>query len=144
MATAIAALQARMDRSPFLSTMGVRVDHVADGEIAMHFPWQDWYVATPELGGAAGGIMGIVIDTATCWAAIGRTGHVWVTIDMRTDFHSRAEAGPLRAVGKVVRLGRTISTADANVFDNRDKLVASGRASLMAVDIPIPDFPKEA
>jgi acyl-coenzyme A thioesterase PaaI-like protein len=35
--------------------------------------------------------------------------------------------GDLKAVGRIIRIGGTFSTAEAEVFDGDGKLVASGR-----------------
>ena len=49
------------------------------------------------------------------------------TVDLRVDYHRAAKPGDLRAVGRIVRMGGTFSTAEAEVFDGDDKLIASGR-----------------
>ena len=55
---------------------------------------------------------------------------------MRVDFHRSVLIEPdkviqLRAVGTVVRVGRTLGTADAQVFDADGHLLASGRGVFM-------------
>jgi uncharacterized protein (TIGR00369 family) len=49
------------------------------------------------------------------------------TIDLRVDFLRPARRGDLVGVGKVVRIGRTVSIADAEVRDESGTLVAVGR-----------------
>lgn len=45
---------------------------------------------------------------------------------MRVDYHAAAR-GNLRVIGTVLKAGRRISSAEAKVFDESGKLVASGR-----------------
>jgi uncharacterized protein (TIGR00369 family) len=49
------------------------------------------------------------------------------TVDMRVDYHKAAAPGDLKAVGRIVRLGSTGSTAVATVFDGAGAVIASGR-----------------
>ncbi len=49
------------------------------------------------------------------------------TVDMRVDYHRAAMPGDLKAIGRIVRIGGTFSTAEAEVFDDSRKLIASGR-----------------
>jgi uncharacterized protein (TIGR00369 family) len=46
---------------------------------------------------------------------------------MRVDYHRTALPGPLVARARIVKLGGTVATAEAEVFDGNDRLVASGR-----------------
>ena len=49
------------------------------------------------------------------------------TVDLRVDFHRAAAPGDLRAVGRIIRMGGTFSTAEASVYDSENRLIASGR-----------------
>jgi uncharacterized protein (TIGR00369 family) len=53
------------------------------------------------------------------------------TIDMRVDYHAPAMPGDLTLRGKVVRMGGTVSTAEATIFDAQGKLLASGRGTYL-------------
>ena len=50
------------------------------------------------------------------------------TIDMRVDYLRPARQGDLTAVGKTVRVGKTVSVADVEIRDSSGTLVAVGRA----------------
>ena len=50
---------------------------------------------------------------------------------MRVDYHSTAKPGSFTAIGKIIRVGRTIASAEANVFSTENKLVSSGRATFL-------------
>jgi len=53
------------------------------------------------------------------------------TIDLRVDYHSPAMPGDLTARGKVIRFGGQFSTAEAQIFDQGGKLLASGRGTYL-------------
>ena len=49
--------------------------------------------------------------------------------DMRVDFHRPATSGPLRAIGRVVKLGKQLSVAETRIEDTEGRLLASGRGA---------------
>lgn len=56
------------------------------------------------------------------------------TIDRHVDYHSTAKPGDLSAHSRIIRLGRTIATGEASIFDANRKLVTSGRAAFPVGD----------
>jgi uncharacterized protein (TIGR00369 family) len=60
---------------------------------------------------------------------------------MHVDYHRAAMPGPLVARAAVVKLGGTLGTAEARIYDERDNLIASGRALFMT---RAPETSKEA
>ncbi len=130
-------IQSRLDCSPFLGWLGLRAEAVQPPTVRMRLPWKDLFVATPELGGLNGGIIATVLDCAASYAVIAQAATVWVTVDLRVDYHGRAEVGDLLATGESVRIGRSIATSDARLFDRTGRLVASARATFMNRGISI-------
>jgi uncharacterized protein (TIGR00369 family) len=58
-----------------------------------------------------------------------KAGRAVPTIDLRVDYHSAAMPGDLVLRGKIVRMGGQFSTAEAQIFDQQGKLLASGRGT---------------
>jgi len=79
-----------------------------------------------------GGILASLIDLTGLYAIIAAGGVARATVDLRVDYHRAATNGPLRAIGQVVKLGKTISTADTRILDDDDRLVASGRGTYLS------------
>jgi uncharacterized protein (TIGR00369 family) len=73
-------------------------------------------------------VLASLIDLAADYAVAARLGRGAATVDMRVDYHRAAMPGPLVARAAVIKVGGTLATAEARVFDERDELVASGRA----------------
>ena len=67
-------------------------------------------------------------DIAGDYAVITETAPGVPTIDMRVDYLRPARRGDLTAVGKTVRVGKTVSVADVEIRDSMGTLVAVGRA----------------
>ncbi|MCZ6886089.1 MAG: PaaI family thioesterase [Alphaproteobacteria bacterium] len=58
--------------------------------------------------------------------------HKWLggpipTVDLGVDYHRPALQGALTVEARVIKLGRTISAAEAFVYDSDGALLASGR-----------------
>ncbi|THB79018.1 MAG: PaaI family thioesterase [Desulfobacteraceae bacterium] len=83
-----------------------------------------------------GGVIATLIDTATFWAAFLRlpqdTG--LVNVDLKLNYLSSVSSGRLLAKGVCIRPGKSISYAEARVFDDNETLVAHGTSTLMALN----------
>ena len=79
----------------------------------------DWY---------HGGVISALADIVGDYAVITETGAGVPTIDLRVDYLRPARRGDLVAVGRTVRVGKTVSVADVEIRDATGTLVAIGRA----------------
>ena len=123
-----ATLAAMVKDCPFHQWLGVELISLDETGIAIRMPWRAEFVSDPDRGYAHGGVLASLIDLAADYAVAARIGRGAPTVDMRVDYHRAAMPGPLIARAAVVKLGGTLTTAEARVFDKRDELVASGRA----------------
>jgi uncharacterized protein (TIGR00369 family) len=107
----------RVAASPFHASMGISVEAVRDGEVDLRLE------ARPDQlnlqGTVHGGVLATLADTAAGLAVRSAipagSRHVSVTLDMQ--FLAPAERGSLLATGRVVRLGRRLAFAEAEVTD---------------------------
>lgn len=122
-------VQAIIDRSAFLSWLGLKVLSLGEDTIEVEASWRPEWVANPVVGQTQGGIHAALIDFAANLAMINKIGGPVLTIDLRVDYHRVAKKGNLIARGKVIKFGRTIGTSEAQIFDGEGRLIASGRGS---------------
>jgi len=122
-------VQALVARAPFHQWLGLSVVAVTDDSIEIKAAWREEWVVNKERGYTHGGVLAALIDLAADWAMVKQTGRGVPTIDLRVDYHRPAMPGDLTARGKVIRNGSQFSTAEAQVFDQDGKLVASGRGT---------------
>ncbi len=122
-------VQALITRAPFHQWLGIKVMAVHDDGIEVKATWREEWVVNPDRRYTHGGIVAALIDLAADWAMVKKTGRGVPTIDMRVDYHAAAMPGDLTARGKVVKMGRQFSVAEASVFDADGKLLASGRGT---------------
>lgn len=118
-------------RPPFHQWLGLKVVSVGEGEVELKATWREEWVVNPERRYTHGGILAALVDLGADMALLSRTGRGVPTVDMRIDYHSIALPGDLTIRGKVVRAGGQLSCAEAHVFDEGGKLLASGRGTYL-------------
>jgi uncharacterized protein (TIGR00369 family) len=124
-------VQALITRAPYHQWLGLEVVSVAPDAVELRAKWREDWVVNPDRRYTHGGVLAALVDIAADWAIATRTGRGVPTIDLRIDYHSAAMPGDLTARGKVVRFGSQFSTAEAQIFDQGGKLLASGRGTYL-------------
>ncbi len=102
-------------------------------------------VARPEfcnpMGNLQGGIITTALDDAAATACIAKAGRrVGVpTIEFKVSFLAPARRGAeLFCAGRVLKLGRTVSFAEADMTDGEGRLIARMSTSVMLVEVEGP------
>ena len=125
----IEKVQAMITRGPYHQWLGLTVIALADDGIEIKAKWREEWVVNPERRYTHGGVLATLIDIAADWAMVRQNGRPVPTIDLRVDYHRPAMPGDLAARGKVIRGGSQFATAEAQIFDQDGKLIASGRGT---------------
>lgn len=115
--------------APFHRWLGLDIVALTADELILEMPWRDEIVSNPMIGSAHGGVLSALIDLTGLYTINALGGSARATADMRVDFHRPATSGPLRAIGKVVKLGKQLSVAETRIEDVEGKLIASGRGA---------------
>lgn len=129
-------VQEIVNRSPYLSWLGIKVLALGDDHIEARATWRPEWVANPKLQQTQGGILAALVDFAADFALVKNIGRPVPTIDMRVDYHRLAKPGDLIAKGKVIKFGKQFSVSEAQVFDEAGALIASGRGSYITAPAP--------
>jgi uncharacterized protein (TIGR00369 family) len=127
----IEKVQALITRAPYHQWLGLKVTALAEESIEIKATWREEWVVNPERRYTHGGILAALVDLAADWAMVKKAGRPVPTVDLRVDYHRAAMPGDLTARGTVIRFGRQVSTAEAQILDREGKLVASGRGTYM-------------
>jgi uncharacterized protein (TIGR00369 family) len=120
----------RLLRSPFNTWLGLELVEWDEDGVTISLRSRPELCGHATLNALHGGVLATLIDVCSSFAVIARTGESVFTVDMRVDYLRPATATDYRVRGEVVRLGRTLATADARVAAADGTLVASGRAVL--------------
>jgi uncharacterized protein (TIGR00369 family) len=123
-------------RQKAMALIGASLKSVAPGRVEISLPYRD--NLTQQKGFVHGGILGMIADTACGYAAFSLmpAGGSLVTVEYKMNILTPAR-GSLVAHGSVVRPGRTLTVARAEVYAEDGKHVATMQQTLMA----LPDTP---
>src|SRR5260370_4746488 len=119
-------VQALAARAPYRKGLGLKFIAVHDDGIGLTAAWREEWVVNPDRRNTHGGVLAALVDLGADWAMVTKTGRGVPTIDLRVDYHSAAMPGDLTVRGKVFRMGRQFSTAEAPVYDAQGQLLPSG------------------
>jgi uncharacterized protein (TIGR00369 family) len=125
------AVSALVTRAPYHQWLGLEVVAVHEDGIELKAKWREEWVVNTERRYTHGGILAALVDATADWAMVAKTGRGVPTIDLRIDYHAVAMPGDLVCKGRIVRFGSQISTAEAYIYDEAGKLLASGRGSYL-------------
>ena len=114
--------------SPFMRFLGLEVVRADRGMIEVRLPFREEFIRGDGSDWLHGGVVSALADIAGDYAVMTETAPGVPTIDMRVDYLRPARKGDLTAVGKTVRVGKTICVADVEIRDSSGTLVAVGRA----------------
>jgi uncharacterized protein (TIGR00369 family) len=124
-------LQAGLGKSPFIAFLGLEVT-VADpekNEVAMRLSMRPEFERGPGSKQWHGGPIAAVIDTVGDYALVMTLGRPLPTINFRVDYLRPAIDTGLTAVARVRRSGKSVGVVDVDVLDDKQNLVAIGRAT---------------
>lgn len=136
----LAYLQAMLDGelppSPIAALVGLEPVSVTDGEVRFRCrPDESFY---NPVGTVHGGLLCTLLDSAAACAVHSTlpAGVGFTSVELKTSFLRSVQAGDeLEVRGWVVKRGRRICFAEAEVRDGAGRSVATGSSSVLVVDL---------
>ena len=127
-------------RQKAMALIGASLGAVEPGYVEVMLPWRE--NLTQQKGFIHGGILGMIADTASgyCAFSLMPAGCSLVTVEYKINILTPA-LGSLLAKGEVVKAGRTLTVARAEVYSEDGKHVASMQQTLMML-AGTPDRPE--
>ncbi len=124
-------------RQKAMGLIGASLTVVEPGYVEVALPWRE--DLTQQKGYVHGGILGMIADTACGYAAFSLmpAGCSLVTVEYKINILNPGR-GSLVAKGQVMKPGRTLTVARAEVYSEDGKHVASMQQTLMML-AGIPD-----
>ena len=117
----------------WMDTLGARIAEAEPGRVVLEL------IAGPEHRHGGGVVQGGVI-TQIADAAMGMSlatlqeDGVWnTTIELKINFLRPVVEGRLRAIGRVIEMRQTLLFSEADVLDDRDRLIARASSTCMPV-----------
>jgi len=117
-------------RQKAMTLIGARLAAVAPGAVEIRLPFRE--DLTQQKGFVHGGIVGMIADSAAGYSAytLMPASASLVTVEYKINILAPG-IGDLRALGEVIRPGRTLTVARAEVYAADGKHVASMQQTLM-------------
>lgn len=120
-----------LSAAPFHAWLGLEAVKVTRTELQLRMPWRPEIVSNPRIGSAHGGVLGSLIDLAGFYVLLVNQHRVSATANLVVDYHRPATEGPLHAMAQLIRVGRTLSTAQTSIRNAEGELLASGRGAYL-------------
>ena len=132
----VARIRSSFGRQKAMALIGASLTVVEPGHVEIALPYRD--DLTQQKGFVHGGIIGMIADTACGYAAFSLmpAGGSLVTVEYKMNI-LKPGRGALRALATVIRPGRTLTVARAEVYAEDGSHVATMLQTLMA----LPDRP---
>ena len=124
-------LQKMLDHSPFIAFLGLTVTEAdpAKERLTMRCEMRPEFERGKGTGQWHGGPIAAIIDTVGDYALIMALRRGLPTINFRVDYLKPAMGTGLTTTAVVRRAGRSVGVVDVEVYDDKQSLVAIGRAT---------------
>lgn len=131
-----ARVRASFARQALMTTMGMRIEELAPGKIALamaHDP-----ALTQQHGFLHGGVVASGLDTACGFAAFSLmpADAAVLTVEFKTNFLNPAQGDGYRFEAEVIKPGRTLVIVEARAYGvtgGASRLIATMSATMMAI-----------
>ncbi|MFT3711674.1 MAG: PaaI family thioesterase [Archangium sp.] len=124
--------------SPFSTLLGIRLESVEPGKVSALLDMRGSKMNNP-LGFLHGGVVASLSDHVMGLALLSMLpeDEIFTTIELKVNYLRGVKKDcTLRAVGKVLKAGRTIAVVESDVFDDAGELV--GRVVSTCIRLPAP------
>src|SRR5689334_13895313 len=118
---------------PVAKLIGFTVTSIEPGNVVVELEAEERH--TNPMGTLHGGILCDIADAAMgiAHASLLQPGETFTTLELKINFLKPVWKAKLRAIGRVVKAGRTISLVECDVLDEQDKLVARASSTCMTL-----------
>jgi uncharacterized protein (TIGR00369 family) len=123
----------RINSVPITETLKMQILRLDRGECEAFIPRDTMWDGIFQT--FHGGILGTIADSITCWAILTKIGsdRKVATTDFNIRFLRPCKTD-VRCIAKVIKSGRTLSLAEAEIYDIDDKLVAVSQVNYISLE----------
>ena len=118
---------------PYAQLLGIKLEQIESGTATLRMRVRNQL--TQNHGVVHGGAVASLIDSATAFAIISLLSpeEKVTTVDLTISYVRPVTKGPVQCTAKVVRAGRRLFVVSADVFDERQKLVATALSTYIKI-----------
>ena len=120
---------------PIAATLGFELRGFGDGHVEIGCTPSEFHYS--PYGTVHGGLAATLLDTATGCAIQTRlpAGTGYATLNLAVSYLRpiTIETGPVRCIGNIVSMGRTVAVSEASVVDASERVLAHGTATCLLI-----------
>lgn len=122
-------------QAPIAQVYGMTLSYDSDGSAVFDLPYNPRF--DHALGGIHGGVFATLLDNAG-WFTVAQYFDHWIaTVDFNVHLLKHAKQEHLRARGKAIRIGKTLSVAEMEVTNLQGERLAVGTGTFTLTGVPI-------
>jgi len=122
--------------APVIQTFGMSLSYNDDNQAIWDMPYDPKF--DHAAGGIHGGIYATLLDNAGWFTVCPQYGFWVATVEYQTRLLEHVEGEALQSIGKIVRLGKRLATAQMELRTKAGRLVAIGSATFSVTSLPLP------
>lgn len=129
----LAVVARDLPTAPVAALLGFTVTSMDSGQAVIEYQATERH-ANP-MGTLHGGVLAAIADAAMGVAYMSTLGEgeSFTTLEMKINFLKPVWKARLRAVGKVVKAGRTVGLVECDITDEKEQLVARASSTCMTL-----------
>lgn len=136
----IATIQKALDNGPYNQWLGATVTEFTKDSITLELEGRVEMTNSQRGEVIHGGVISALLDVAACFSVIGTAGGSAPTIDLATHFLRPVTPGKIIVTGRLIKPGRSIAVAEAELRNEGGKVAAITRGTFATSAVtPIED-----
>jgi len=122
-----------VNRCPYFSLLSMEIKELEWGSSLLEMQLEEKHLQ--PFGNVHGGAIASMVDAAAFWAAFPQVekGMGLTTVEVKVNYLAPVQRGKLTAMGRCIKMGKTIALGEALIRDEGEKLIAHGTATMMVV-----------
>jgi uncharacterized protein (TIGR00369 family) len=135
----VKAVREGVNHCPYFHLLSMRIEELGMGTSRLEITIAGKHLQ--PFGMVHGGVFSSIVDAASFWAIFPLLdeGLGLTTVEMKLNYLAPAAGGNLIALGKCLKLGKTLGLARAEVKDHKGRLLAYGTGTMMVLpDLKLP------
>ena len=130
----VAAVRQLVDACPYFQLQSLRLLDLTPGGSHLEIDLAQKHLQ--PFGLVHGGVLASLVDAAGFWAIYSQSEPPLglTTVEMKLNFLAPAVRGRLCGRGRTIKLGRTLSLAEAQVTDEQGRLLSHGTVTLIGLE----------
>lgn len=120
-----------------MGSIGLIAEYADDGQFVLRGELGVAHANWPGGEIVHGGVISSILDTAATLMLIAGTGNVWATVSLTADYLRPTSLGPVTCTARMLRQGRRLAWAAAELRDHRGGASAIARVLLAATGTPV-------